>query len=105
MKTTCYCIFCKKHPLHKDYMEGKLDEEGVRVPVGDSLIYKPEEIAAGKEVDCLDPDSDAFYELKVEAEDFDWPETHYIDGYAGTETIGPGFEIYASCEAEDHEDR
>jgi hypothetical protein len=51
----------------------------------------------GKEVDCLQPRSDAFYELDRRAEDFEWKATAYGDGNAITGVEGGGFVIYAYC--------
>lgn len=100
MKTKCYCIFCKKHPLHKE--QDKFKDWLVGWEPGNfiKLEFKDQ----GKEVDCLEPVSEAFYELGREPEEFEYPVTAYGDGNADTGVEGPGFIIYACCTNEEHEE-
>jgi hypothetical protein len=94
MKTKCYCIFCTKHPLHNKQKEFKEVLTGYDPSVG---LIGSEFDEQGKEVDCLQPLSNAFYELGREPEDFAWKITAYGDGCAITGVEGTGFTIFANC--------
>ncbi len=95
MKTTCYCVYCKKHPLY-----GKADdfEHPGSYFAGD--FYDGDK-KFGKEVDCLEPVSSAFDDLPIEPEEFDYPITAYGDGVTSTGHEGRGFIIFAHCGAEE----
>ena len=100
MKTKCYCIFCKHHPFHDRQKEFKNILCGW--DVGDFISI--EEDKQGVYVDCLEPRSDAFYDLEREAEDFSYPVTAYGDGYSVTGCEGSGYLIRATCGNEDDEE-
>lgn len=98
MKTKCYCIFCKNHPLYNsNIIDWKTGWD-----VGDFIESKYESTSA--EVECLSPESNAFNELEIEPTDIRFPITAYGDGYAVTGFEGNGFTIYAFCEDEEHEE-
>ncbi len=100
MKTKCYCIFCKKHPLHDKQKEFKDWLTGW--DVGNFIDSKYNETCA--EVNCLNPDSDAFDELDLTPSNLRFPITAYGDGFAVTGFEGNGFTIYASCKNEDYKE-
>jgi hypothetical protein len=103
MRTTCYCIFCPKHPYfnkQKELMElGRISgwHSNQSMPLGFSS-------KAGAEVDCLYPKSDAFHELDIEPEDVHWETTAYGDGCAETGYQGCGYEINAYCGNEEYKE-
>lgn len=100
MKTLCYCIGCKKHPLHD--MRNTKNARWIH-----SHPYMPEDLAMGKEVECLEIDSRAFSEGYIldEPDTFEWDEVVYGDGQAMTEANpNPALTIRAVCGNEDHED-
>ena len=98
MKTKCYCVGCKKHPLHN-----KRNELGKWF-----TGYHPENFVESKfevqgaDVDCLKPESAAEDYLRLE--DFEYPITAYGDGAAITGCALPGITIFANCGNEEHED-
>lgn len=98
MNTKCFCIFCKHHPLHenkkdfKDWLTGW--EPG-------SLSYTKYK-SQGKDVNCLQPVSDAFDNLGRNPSDFEYPITAYGDGLAETGVSEVSFTIFAICENEQH---
>jgi hypothetical protein len=99
MKTTCYCIGCKLHPLHNKRSE-------LSWVTGWDLnhfIYSKYDASAA-DVDCLVPESDAFGELDVYPEDHEFLVTAYGDDISLTGFEGSGYQIYATCGSEDHED-
>jgi hypothetical protein len=98
MKTTCYCILCPKHPFYAKRKELSV-LTGWRVGW---LIYKPEDVAGGAVVDCLEPVSYAFDELNIDPGDYEFPITAYEDGCALTGFHGRGFEIEANCDNEEY---
>jgi hypothetical protein len=105
MKTTCYCVYCPNHPLHK-----KQNEFDVLTgwSVGD-MILKQEHREYGRLVDCLNPISDAFDSgyLDIIPEDHSFPTTAYNDG--GSETgfelddTGYQLKVFAYCGNEKYE--
>jgi len=100
MKTKCYCIFCKKHPLHSKRKEFKDVLAGWDVEDFISSDYENQ----GTTVHCLSPSSDAFYELGREETDFTYPVTAYGDGIAITGVGGPGYLIRCVCGNEEDEE-
>jgi hypothetical protein len=94
LKTKCYCVFCINHPLHNKQKEFKEVLTGYYPEVG---FIGSEFNEQGKEVNCLKPISDAFYDLGREPEDFEWKVTAYGDGCAITGVEVPGFTIFAYC--------
>lgn len=99
MKTKCYCVGCKRHPLHSKRKEFKKWLTGYSP---DSLIVTNEYENQAAIVDCLKPTSGA--DEYVDLDDFDYPVTAYGDGAAITGCDLPGLIIYANCGNEDHED-
>ena len=99
MKTKCYCIGCKLHPLH--------DKRG-KLPwyVGWDIhrITMRDYSDSAADVNCLKPESKFFDEFLSDPGDFDWPVTAYGDGEADTGHDAEGFTIYAVCGNEDHEE-
>jgi len=93
MKTTCYCIFCKKHPLHGQ----KFEEWVVGWYPGKFLYNDHEERKTGVGVDCLEPDETIFYDYEIDMEQFEFPITAYGDGYALTGFSEPGIEMTTWC--------
>ena len=102
MKTKCYCVFCPKHPLFKRQAEFS----GKRIAGWHSNMFMPLSFAeeAGADVTCLDPKSDAFYELNIEPEDHEFKTTAYGDGGSETGFSGMGYEIDAYCGNETYEE-
>jgi len=102
MKTKCYCIFCPNHPFNSKQKEFKDWLTGYE---SESLISSKFE-GQGKEVDCLQPSSEAFDALGMEGkvEDFEWKVTAYGDGSAITSTSGPDYIIYARCKNEKYKE-
>ena len=100
MKTECYCIFCKHHPQHSKQNEFKDWLTGWDVGNLIDSKYKNE----SAEVNCLNPDSDAFDELNLEPTDIYFPITAYGDGCVITGFEGNGFTIYATCKNEKDEE-
>ena len=99
MKTKCYCVYCPKHPLYEERYE-------IVFPRGyepGNLIWG-EADESGREVDCLKPGSEAFFELDIEPEDYEYPITAYGDGCSITGFQGEGFTVYATCMNERYED-
>jgi len=92
MKTKCYCLYCTRHPLHD-----KRDNFNVLTGYEPGQYISAEFNIQGKEVDCLSPLSDAFIELDIKAEDFEWKVTAYGDGSAITGVEGVGFTLFAGC--------
>ena len=99
MTTTCYCIGCKKHPLHAE----RKDFKNLLTGYLPGRMIPAELKNQGVQVDCLLPDSSAFAELDVEPKDFTFKVTAYGDGGSITGVDGSGYEIYAVCGNEDHE--
>ena len=100
MRTICYCVYCPKHPLFEK-------RNNLRPLTGWSVgdvIYNEKYLKQGKEVDCLEPVSDAFSELDVDPKDHLFPITAYGDGVAFTGFDGRGYEITAQCENEEYEE-
>ena len=98
MKTRCYCILCPKHPLYTKRKELSV-LAGWQVGRG---IYDPKHEAGGANVDCLEPISDAFDELHIDSEDYEFPVTAYGDGCSLTGIEGRGFEVEAICNNEEY---
>jgi len=99
ISTTCYCVGCKKHPLHAQRMKFKKWVTGFTL----GKIVWNEFKEQGAKVNCLLPESNAFYELGVEPTDFKYEITAYGDGNSVTGVDGNGYEIYAVCGNEEHE--
>ena len=99
MNTTCFCIYCKRHPLHDK-------RNKLKVVTGwkpDRIILDRELLKSGVDVDCLEPKSDAFDYLKDDPEDFEYETTAYDDGYAATGFYQDCLQIYACCGNEEYE--
>lgn len=96
MKTTCYCIYCSKHPIY-DKEEKLVAATGIR---GQSVPNNFRD--HGKKVECLTPLSNAFDELNLSPEELDWEQTAYADGGSYTEVDGRGYTIMAFCDNEDY---
>lgn len=100
MKTKCYCIGCKRHPLHHRRNEA----QWITGWYPGRILFLQNERWQGVEVDCLKPESIIFDEWFFDdAEDFDYPVTAYGDGCAITGFIHHGSVIMAFCGNEDHE--
>jgi len=100
MKTKCYCIFCKRHPLY-----GQKFEEWVAGWYPGKFIYNDhEEKKTGVEVDCLEPEHYVFDEYDIDMEQFEFPITAYGDGCALTGFSEPGIEMTTTCLNEEHEE-
>ena len=101
MKTTCFCIYCKKHPAHES-------RKNLECLTGYSLdswtIHKDEYKESMAEVNCLQPESDFFDEFNIEPEDFEWDYTAYSDGMSYTGVDGGSYIIHATCGNEEHEE-
>ena len=91
MKTRCYCVKCKKHPLDSTkfnkYMTGF--HEG-------SIILSEYEIQ-GMEVDCFDPVLVASFDFGLNPYDFEFSKTAYGNGVSLTFTMHDGKAVYATC--------
>lgn len=98
MKTTCYCIGCKKHPLHEKRNEFEWLSGW---SVGDYIPFKYKE--QGKQVNCLIPDGESFEQLDLDPDDFDYPITAYDDGFAATGVDTYGYTLRLYCNQEEHE--
>ncbi len=98
MKTKCYCVGCKKHPLHSKRKEFKKWYTGFYP--GYFVDHKYDE--QGVDVDCLMPESSA--SDYVNLDDFEYPITAYGDGSVVTGAEVPGLIIYATCKNEEYED-
>jgi hypothetical protein len=106
MKTTCYCIYCKHHPL----FEQRNELSTLTGWTVGKMIYKLEYVQQGKEVDCLEPVTDA-YDYSVldlnPIEEYEFETTAYNDGCSetGFEINGDGFDlkVYACCKNETYE--
>lgn len=100
MKTKCYCVFCKKHPLHdkansfKEILTGWCPDYSV----GDKFLEQ------GANVNCLNPKSEAFEKGWLAPEIFDYPITAYGDGFALTGFWKPMLDVQACCGNEDNEE-
>ena len=100
MKTTCYCVYCPRHPLHYDIVRKDV-LTGWRV--GD-FIWDKMHKDQGIEVDCLEPASAFFEDYGYDPENYDFPITAYNDGMSETGTEEDGFTIYAYCANEEYKD-
>lgn len=100
MKTKCYCIYCKYHPLHAE--REKFDTLA-GWHVGD-WIWDKKYLEQGKNVDCLDPQSDAFDFLMDGPCDFDYPVTAYGDGLAVTGFDEDDLKVNGYCAKEKYEE-
>jgi len=100
MKTKCYCVNCKKHPLHdkansfKDILTGWEPDRWV------GTSYQEQ----GVDVNCLKPESEAFDYAWLNVDGFDYPITAYGDGCAITGFCKPMIEVQAFCGNEDNEE-
>jgi hypothetical protein len=101
MKTKCYCVGCKLHPLHdkrKEFSWVTGWEPG-------RFIWANEQLKQGVDVNCLSPESEAFSHLwEDNPTKYEYPITAYDDGYAATGFELDGLVLNAHCEHEDHED-
>jgi len=100
MKTKCYCVSCKNHPLFSQ--RKKFKEYLTGFEPGHFIMPTFDKQAA--DVDCLEPESDAFYNYDIDTKDQDFPVTAYGDGGSATGFIDNGITIYAYCGKEEHED-
>lgn len=100
-KTVCWCIGCTHHPLHHKRKEFNWITGW---EPGEIIFAIGKDQEQGKEVDCLFPISDAFYDLDLDPEKFTYPITAYGDGLAITGHQGRGFVLYANCDNENHEE-
>jgi hypothetical protein len=99
METECYCIYCKKHPLYE-----KRKELQVLTGWQVGYIILDAERYGGENVECLSPISDAFEELWIDPEDYEFPVTAYDDGMSSTGIDEDYFKVYAICENEEYEE-
>ena len=103
MKTKCYCVGCKLHPLHDKRNE--FSEKGwvTGFDVGNFIWSKKEQ---GVDVECLIPESPAFDDLDIDPKNHEFPVTAYGDGntVTGYESDDYSYVIRAYCASEDHED-
>jgi len=100
MKTKCYCVYCPMHPLFKRQSEFK-NVAGWHANMGMPFGFSSE---AGAYVDCLKPESDAFFDLNIDPEDHEFKTTAYGDGNAVTGFEGAGYEISANCGNEKYQE-
>lgn len=103
MKTKCYCIFCPKHPLFERQKEFLRDGQisGWHANCFSPLNFRMD---MGADVECLNPRSDAFYELNIDPEDCEFKTCAYGDGCSETGISGLGWEIDAYCGNEDYKE-
>jgi hypothetical protein len=100
MKTKCYCVGCKRHPLHDKRKELSPWVVGWEP---DRIIFGENAKSQGAEVDCLEPVSGAFSHLVGEIDDYEYPITAYGDGCSITGFQEDGMTVVATCGNEDHE--
>jgi hypothetical protein len=76
-KTHCFCVYCPHHPLFEKRSELPriMDDFDVSYGIIDPVIK-----AQGADVECLKFESDAFEDLDLNKDDFDFPQTGYQDG-------------------------
>lgn len=98
MKTTCYCIGCKRHPLHN-----KRDTL-VWITDGHRSIYDKKEKESGSEVNCFEPLSAFYDETDIPKDEYQFDSCMYGGGYSQAKSEQMGFTIFAHCENEDHEE-
>ena len=100
MKTKCYCVYCPKHPFFERQKEfGRVS--GWHANMWSPLNF---DMTAGADVECLDPKSDAFYELDIDPDDYEFKTCAYGDGSAETGIDGCGWEIDAYCGNEEYKE-
>jgi hypothetical protein len=91
MKTKCYCVWCKKHPLdptnYCNYMT-EFDE---------GSIILAEYQNQGIEVDCFDPVLKTSSDFGLNPYDFVFSETAYGKGVSLSFAIHDGKAVYATC--------
>ena len=108
MNTTCYCIYCRHYPLHKEYMENKelfLKKYNLS-PYSKNTLQDINSIeSVGKRVNCFEPEALIEDECNISMKDYRIPVCSYHDGFAGFELILPGADIYGWCNNEDHEEK
>jgi len=100
MKTKCYCVYCPKHPLFK--RQAEFD----KITGWHSNMFSPLnfDMTAGADVDCLDPKSDAFFELDIDPKSHEFETTAYGDGGSETGFSGMGYEVNAYCGNEEYQE-
>lgn len=101
MKTKCFCIGCKSHPLHakrKEFREWVTGNDG-------GGIWKSGQVDQGVDVECLSPVSDAFDKLGIDSDDIDTPYIAYGDGISLGYYRGSMFELWYNCENETFEEK
>lgn len=96
MKTNCFCIGCKKHPMHSkrtdcEWITGFFPGDWIGGETGET-------------VDCLSPESDAFDLFDIDPSNFEFRITAYCDGSSMTGFNEDGIRLEAYCENEQHED-
>ena len=98
MKTKCFCVYCSNHPLYNE-------RNNLPVVVGwtlDRMIFG-DCARTGVDVECLQPESDAFFELDISPDEHEFPITAYGDGSSNTGFEGMGYVVHAYCSKEDYE--
>lgn len=102
MKTTCYCIYCPNHP---QFEERHTLGSPVTGFTASKTIWQDKYNSHKAEVDCLLPQSDAFYVHNLDPEDFNYPTTAYGDGCSETGFYNYyGLTLYATCGNETYQD-
>ena len=92
MKTICYCVKCKKHPLYSK----KFDEYMTGFYEGFDILSEYE--TQGIEVDCLDPVLSSHIDYDLNPFDFEFSRTAYGgDEESLTFTIHNDSVVYATC--------
>ena len=95
--TECHCLFCPKHPLHAKRRE-------LKSPTGWDPSKWVMSKETGAQVDCLRPDSVAFYEFDIDWRSEQFPVTAYGDGASMTGFERDGITLYGTCANEQYED-
>ena len=99
-KTTCYCIYCSKHPLYEKYKDDPNPFTGYKPSMGFAWMATHKHHAA--DVECLEPSSDAFDEMGIHHSELDFEITAYGDGGSITGFDAGSWVITAHCDNEDY---
>lgn len=99
MDAVCYCVGCKKHPLHNKRNDFGEWATGF---TGGFLIkkYDPQQAS----VNCFNPKSDAEDYYGDLWNDWAGKMVAYGDGYSVAFMFVPGAQLMATCGNEEHED-